>query len=106
MVESCQSNVTLYVPHNSTELSYIWPFPNFTDNAGPPTVSNATYTEITVVSLSAITVTIDWQVGFTTVRQFYIGHYQSVIRAEDEAGNFAECVTEVWILGECNNQTE
>ncbi|XP_022109740.1 uncharacterized protein LOC110989561 isoform X3 [Acanthaster planci] len=98
VVENCQSNVTLYVPSNSTQLSASWPFPNATDNAGPPTVFNATYTEITVVSRSPVNVTIDWQVGFETVTLFHIGCYRSVIRVQDDAGNVVECITTVWIF--------
>ncbi|XP_038055943.1 mucin-17-like [Patiria miniata] len=97
VLENCQNNVTLYVPPDSTQLSASWPFPTATDNAGPPTVFNATYTEI-AVSQSPVTVTIDWQAGFVTVQQLYIGHYRCIIRAEDAAGNSVECVTELWIL--------
>ncbi|XP_038074659.1 mucin-3A-like isoform X2 [Patiria miniata] len=97
VLDNCQNNVTLYVPPDSTQLSASWPFPTATDNAGPPTVFNATYTEI-AVSQSPVTVTIDWQAGFVTVQQLYIGHYQCIIRAEDAAGNSVECVTELWIL--------
>ncbi|XP_022087341.1 hyalin-like, partial [Acanthaster planci] len=98
VVENCQSNVTLYVPSNSNQLRAIWPFPKATDNAGPPMVFNATYTEITVVSRSPVYVTIDWQVGFETVTLFHIGCYRSVIRVQDDAGNVAECNTTVWIF--------
>ena len=100
MLQNCPANTTLYVPSNSTELSVTWTFPTATDNAGPVTVYNATYTNVDVVSLKVITITIDWQNGYTFVEVFHIGHYLHIITAMDAAGNTAQCMSHVWIIGE------
>ena len=100
MLENCPSNTTLYLPANSSELNVSWPFPTASDNSGcPVTVYNATYTEVEIESWGVLSVTVYWSNGDITEIEFHIGHYLCIIRAEDEVGNVAECVSHIWIIG-------